>query len=119
MPANLSPEYRRAEQRLRAARTPDEKIAALEEMLRVIPKHKGTDHMQADLKARIAKLRKENRQEGRQGRIQLHHPARGRGAGGPRGPAEHRQVVSRAGAHPRDAGGGPSTRSRRASRHRG
>ena len=60
MPANLSPEYRRAEERLRVARTPDEKLDALEEMLRVIPKHKGTDHMQADLKGRIAKLRKED-----------------------------------------------------------
>jgi hypothetical protein len=59
MPANLSPEYRRAEERLRIARTPDERLAALEEMLRVIPKHKGTDHMQADLKSRIAKVRKE------------------------------------------------------------
>ena len=59
MPANLSPEYHRAEDRLRTSKTPDEKIAALEEMLRVIPKHKGTDHMQADLKGRIAKLRKE------------------------------------------------------------
>ena len=59
MPANLSPEYHRAEERLRAAKTANEKVAALEEMLRVIPKHKGTDHMQADLKSRIAKLRKE------------------------------------------------------------
>jgi hypothetical protein len=59
MPANLSPEYHRAEERLRAAKSPDEKVAALEEMLRVIPKHKGTDHMQADLKSRIAKARKE------------------------------------------------------------
>lgn len=59
MPANLSPEYHRAEERLRAAKSITEKIDALEEMLRVIPKHKGTDHMQADLKARVAKLRKE------------------------------------------------------------
>jgi ribosome-interacting GTPase 1 len=64
MPANLSPEYHRAEERLRAARSADEKIAALEEMLRVIPKHKGTDHMQADLKSRIAKLRKEGGKKG-------------------------------------------------------
>jgi len=67
MPANLSPEYHRAEQRLRAARSPEEKIAALEEMLRVIPKHKGTDHMQADLKARIAKVRKESGKKGGKG----------------------------------------------------
>jgi uncharacterized protein len=64
MPANLSPDYHRAEERLRTARTTEEKVAALEEMLRVIPKHKGTDHMQADLKSRIAKLRKEGGKKG-------------------------------------------------------
>lgn len=58
MPANLTPEYKRAEERFRAAATPQEKLEALEEMLRVIPKHKGTDALQADLKARIAKLRR-------------------------------------------------------------
>jgi ribosome-interacting GTPase 1 len=64
MPANLTPEYHRAEERFRSARTPEEKVAALEEMLRVIPKHKGTDHMQADLRARIAKLRRESAKKG-------------------------------------------------------
>jgi len=59
MPANLSPDFHRAEERFRAARTPAEKIVAIEEMLRVIPKHKGTEGMQADLRARLAKLRKE------------------------------------------------------------
>ena len=64
MPANLTPEYRKAEEAYRQATSSDEKIACLEHMLRVIPKHKGTDHLQADLKSRIAKLR----QEGAQGR---------------------------------------------------
>ena len=59
MPANLTPDYHRAEQRFREARGVDDKIAALEEMLRVMPKHKGTDHLQADIRARIARLRKE------------------------------------------------------------
>lgn len=59
MPANLTPEYRRAEERLRGAKSPDEKLDALEEMLRVMPKHKGTDGLQADIKARISKLRKQ------------------------------------------------------------
>ncbi|MFW6161275.1 MAG: GTPase [Planctomycetota bacterium] len=57
MPANLTPEYRKAEQAFREASTNEEKLAALERMLAVIPKHKGTDHMQADLKRRISKLR--------------------------------------------------------------
>jgi len=79
MPANLSPEYRRAEDRLRAARSSDEKIAALEEMLRVIPKHKGTDHMQADLKSRIAKLRKESGKKGGKGGFSYIIPREGAG----------------------------------------
>jgi ribosome-interacting GTPase 1 len=64
MPANLTPEYHRAEERYRAAKTTEEKISALEEMLRVIPKHKGTDGLQGDLKARLAKLRKEPAKKG-------------------------------------------------------
>ena len=57
MPANLSPEYKHADEAYRQAKTPEEKLAALEEMLTCIPKHKGTEHMQADLKRRIAKLK--------------------------------------------------------------
>jgi uncharacterized protein len=64
MPANLPPAYHAAEQRFREARSPEEKIAALEEMLAIMPKHKGTDRLQGDIKARIAKLRK---QEGKKG----------------------------------------------------
>jgi len=59
MPANLSQEYLKAEKSFRTARTPREKLACLEEMLRVIPKHKGTDHMQADLRKRISRLKSE------------------------------------------------------------
>ncbi|MDQ7794870.1 MAG: TGS domain-containing protein [bacterium] len=59
MPANLTPEYREAEQRFREAQTPEDKLTALEDMLRVIPKHKGTEKMQADIKRRIARLRAE------------------------------------------------------------
>ena len=57
MPANLTPEYRKAEQALREAKTDGEKLAALERMLAVMPKHKGTDHLQGDVKRRIARLR--------------------------------------------------------------
>jgi ribosome-interacting GTPase 1 len=56
MPANLTPEYLAAEKAFRAARTTLERIACLEEMLAVMPKHKGTDHLRADLRTKIAKL---------------------------------------------------------------
>jgi small GTP-binding protein len=56
MPANLPPQYFEAEKRFRAAKNPPEKIAALEEMLAIMPKHKGTDHLRAKLRQRIARL---------------------------------------------------------------
>ena len=56
MPANLTPQYLEAERNFRQAKSPLEKIAALEEMLAVMPKHKGTDHLRAELRTRIAKL---------------------------------------------------------------
>jgi len=59
MPANLSPEYKAAAEALRQARDPEERLECLREMLRVIPKHKGTDHLQADLKRRIKELDEE------------------------------------------------------------
>jgi ribosome-interacting GTPase 1 len=53
MPANLTPQYLKAEAEYRRAQTPEDRVACLEEMLRLIPKHKGTDHLQADLKTRL------------------------------------------------------------------
>jgi uncharacterized protein len=59
MPANLSPEYKAAEAAFRAAREPRERLDRLRDMLRTIPKHKGTDHLQADIKRRIKELSEE------------------------------------------------------------
>jgi small GTP-binding protein len=56
MPANLPPQYHEAEENLRLAKTIPEKIAALEDMLAIMPKHKGTDHLRAKLRAKIAQL---------------------------------------------------------------
>jgi len=56
MPANLPPQYYEAERRFREAKTPEEKIELLEEMMAIMPKHKGTDHLRADLRRKIAKL---------------------------------------------------------------
>jgi hypothetical protein len=58
MPANLTPQYLEAEKNLRLAKTTQEKIAWLEEMLAVMPKHKGTDHLRADLRTKLANLTK-------------------------------------------------------------
>ena len=59
MPANLTPEYKAAEAAFRKARDPRERLERLREMLRVIPKHKGTDHLQGDIKRRIKELSEE------------------------------------------------------------
>jgi ribosome-interacting GTPase 1 len=59
MPANLSPEYKAAEAAFRKTREPRERLERLREMLRAIPKHKGTEHLQADIKARIKDLAEE------------------------------------------------------------
>ena len=59
MPANLTPQYIDAEKKLRTAKTPQEKIEILEEMLALIPKHKGTEKLQAQHKSKLAKLREE------------------------------------------------------------
>lgn len=56
MPANLPPQYFDAEKNFRLAKTVPEKITALDEMLAIMPKHKGTDHLRAELRRRIAKL---------------------------------------------------------------
>ncbi len=59
MPANLTPRYYEAEEAFKKAAGVEEKIGALEEMMAVIPKHKGTEKMRADLKKRLSKLRQE------------------------------------------------------------
>lgn len=57
MAANLTPQYKKAEERYKAATTDEERLDALEEMLREIPKHKASEHMQADLKRKMSKLK--------------------------------------------------------------
>ncbi len=58
MPANLTPDYDRADAKYRAATDDEARLLALREMFSVIPKHKGTEKLQADLKQRISLLRK-------------------------------------------------------------
>jgi len=59
MPANLTPDYLEAEAKFKQAKTTEEKIKALEVMMAVIPKHKGTEKIRAQLKSRMAKLKEE------------------------------------------------------------
>jgi ribosome-interacting GTPase 1 len=78
MPANLTPDYLQAEAKFRAAVTREEKIEALEEMLRLLPRHKGTDKLHADLRARLSKLRLQPRSAAAKG-FSHHIPREGAG----------------------------------------
>src|ERR1043165_3859379 len=68
MPANLTPQYMEAEKRFKQAASLSEKMAALEEMMATIPKHKGTEKLQAELKKKMSGLRKESEQAKKGGR---------------------------------------------------
>jgi ribosome-interacting GTPase 1 len=59
MPTNVTAEYKKAEEAFRRAREPRERLECLREMMRTIPKHKGTEHLQADIKSRIKQLTEE------------------------------------------------------------
>ena len=61
MPVNAGPEYFAAERKYQQAKSREEKIAALEEMIRVLPKHKGSENLLAQLRHRLAKLKKETK----------------------------------------------------------
>ena len=73
MPANLTPEYFKAEKWFREAATTDEKILALEQMLRVMPKHKGTDHLKADLRRKLSKLKEAPAKKGKGKHVDIFH----------------------------------------------
>ena len=56
MPTNVTAEYKKAGEAFRKARDPRERLECLREMMRTIPRHKGTEHLQADIKSRIKQL---------------------------------------------------------------
>ena len=59
MPTNVGPEYKKAEEAYRSATSTEEKLEHLEEMIALLPKHKGTEHLYADLKKRLSKLNRQ------------------------------------------------------------
>jgi len=80
MPANLTPEYFKAEEWFRSATTNQEKILAIERMLAVMPKHKGTDHLKADLRRKLSKLKEDAVQKKTGKHVDIFHVPRS-GAG--------------------------------------
>lgn len=81
MPTNLPPEYFDIERRYRQAETAEEKAALLEDLLAVIPKHKGTEHLRGDYKARLAKLKNAAQAQRSKSRHSTAYAIRREGAG--------------------------------------
>lgn len=63
MSANLTPQFHKAKEEYHRSSTNEEKLVALEEMLRTIPKHKGTDKMQANIKTQLSKVKSEAKKQ--------------------------------------------------------
>ena len=59
MPANLTAEAKHKWREASQARKPEEKIEKLQEFLSLVPKHKGTENLRAQVKRKIAVLRRE------------------------------------------------------------
>jgi small GTP-binding protein len=59
MPANLPPQYYKLEREFRAEGDPHERLRLARELLAMMPKHKGTDKLQAEMKAKISKLKEQ------------------------------------------------------------
>jgi small GTP-binding protein len=81
MPTNLPPEYFEVEKEYRAATTVEDKIALLEELISTVPKHKGTDHLRADLRRRLSKLKESGRAQRRTGKQETPFRIEPEGAG--------------------------------------
>lgn len=81
MPANLTPQYQKAEQEYRRASSPAEQVECLQRMLQEIPKHKGTEKLQADLKTRLKEARAEALSEKQAPRTGRSHRIPRQGAG--------------------------------------
>ncbi len=73
MPANLPPTYYKLKHQHEAAKTDEERLSLLEEMLRIIPKHKGSEKVVSDIRRRIARHKKGPSEKGGKGSSKRTH----------------------------------------------
>ena len=73
MPANLPPTYYKLKHQHEAAKTDEERLSLLEEMLRIIPKHKGSEKVVSDIRRRIARHKKGPPEKGGKGSSKRSH----------------------------------------------
>jgi hypothetical protein len=90
MAANLTPQYLEAENEYKKAQTPEERLACLKKMWSLLPKHKASEKLQAELKKKISDTREEvehQQQKGKKGSFSARVPRQGAGqvilVGGP------------------------------------
>jgi small GTP-binding protein len=81
MPTNLPPDYFKIEEQYRSAKSSQEKAELLEEMLSVVPKHKGTDKLRADLRRKLSKLKATDKTRKRLGKRETAYSIDKEGAG--------------------------------------
>ncbi|MAG02642.1 hypothetical protein CMI42_04865 [Candidatus Pacearchaeota archaeon] len=71
MPINAHPDYLNAEKRFQNASTDDEKIKALEEMIKYLPSHKGAENLRKNIRNRYKRLKqdiaKKSKKSGKKG----------------------------------------------------
>src|SRR5580693_6058555 len=63
MAVNLTPQYHEAELEYKKAQTAEEKLECLKKMWTLVPKHKASEKLQAELKTKMSELREELEQE--------------------------------------------------------
>ena len=81
MPANLTPQYLKAEEEFKQAQTPHQRLESLKKMYALLPKHKGTEKLQADLKTKISRLKEEVEGEKKAAKKGVSHKIPHEGAG--------------------------------------
>jgi ribosome-interacting GTPase 1 len=59
MATNLTPQYLEAEEEYKKAQTAEDKLACLKKMYQLVPKHKASEKLQADLKTKMSELKDE------------------------------------------------------------
>jgi ribosome-interacting GTPase 1 len=82
MAANLTPQYLKAEEECRRARTAEERLAALQKMWVELPKHKASEKLQAELKTKISDAKDDlerEKQSAKKGGVSYKIPRQGAG----------------------------------------
>src|SRR5947208_12024414 len=63
MAVNLTPQYHEAEQEYKRAQTAEERLECLKKMWALVPKHKASEKLQAEIKTKISDTKEEVEQE--------------------------------------------------------